>query len=129
MAANLSLGGFNISYTTGPIFDQLQSSRVLKGLNAFPQHKINPMVNLTVLPDSTLRLNFIQGNDTATLLALPLVASLLHPNASRVLVDCVYPLSGQYDTLPRVLFYLSLFLGFVFRHRNWVRRDSVLSIT
>jgi hypothetical protein len=122
--ASLSLaGGLNISYATGSLFAQIQSSRALNGTNAFPLHTSDSLVNLTVLSDSTLQLNFLQGKDGATLLALPLIASLLNPNASRVLIECVYPLSGQYDTLPRVLFYLSRRFGFIFRHRNWVCND------
>lgn len=120
MATLFLAGGLNISYTTGPLFTQIQASPALHGTNAFPLHANDSMVNLTVLPDSTLQLNFLRGQNDTNLLALPLIASILNPNASRVLVECVYPLSGQYDTLPRVLFYLSLLFGFIFRHRNWV---------
>jgi hypothetical protein len=119
--ANLVLADMTVSYGNGSLFSQIWSSPVLNATNANPLHYIDPLVNLTVYPNSTLQLNFLEAQDSATLLALPLIASLLSPNASRVIIECVYPLSGQYDTLPRVLFYLSLLFGFLFRHRNWVR--------
>jgi len=126
--ASLSLSsGLNLNYTTGSLFSQIHESPDLNWTNANPLHNLNPGVNLTVYSNSTLQLNFLEGSDGATLLALPLIATLLNPNASRVLVECVYPLSGQYDTLPRVLFYLSLLFGFLFRHRNWVRHSSYQS--
>lgn len=121
MASLQLVGGLNIIYTIGSLSSQIQASRALNGINAFPLHNNDLMVNLTILSDATLQLNFLQGQDNSNLLALPLIASLLNPKASRVLVECVYPLSGQYDTLPRIFFCLSLLFGFVFRHRNWVR--------
>lgn len=119
--ANLQLvNGLHINYNNGFFSSQIQLSRALNETNAFPLHNNVLMVNLTIFSDATLQLNVLQGQNNSNLLALPLIANLLNPEASRVLVECVCPLNGQHNTLPRISFYLSLLLGFVSRHRNWV---------
>src|ERR1700712_2905937 len=58
-------------------------------------------------------------------MAMPVITQLLSPNVTRGLVACTYPLSGQYDHLPRVLFYVAAIFAVMGRHRTWVAEAAL----
>src|ERR1700760_1871582 len=68
----------------------------------FPNSGFDTGANITLLDNGTLLLNFFDPGANFPLL-LPMLSQLLIQNASRGLVLCSYPLSGQYDHLPRIL--------------------------
>ena len=51
---------------------------------------------------------------------LPLFAEILGTNGAAVETSCTYPLSGQYDHLPSILFYVLLVAAILFRRNSWV---------
>jgi hypothetical protein len=53
-------------------------------------------------------------------LVLPLFAEILGTNGTIVETSCAYPLSGQYDHLPRILFYVLLVMAVLLRRNSWV---------
>lgn len=49
-----------------------------------------------------------------------LTETLFDPNAARRPVTCIYPISGQYDTLSRALFYVLMVFSLLFRRHIWI---------
>lgn len=114
------------SYTNGSLYSQIWNNEYLNGSNAYPSHDTDPSVNLTILPSNVLELSFAVGNGNVSL-AMPVLLMLLNPNATRVDVECSYPLSGQYDRLQRFLFYGTLVAALLFR-RNGVIAIAAISV-
>ncbi|KAF2673745.1 hypothetical protein BT63DRAFT_421870 [Microthyrium microscopicum] len=104
---------FNL--TAGNLFPQLSGSKIWSTL---PDNTTNPNIS-TIINKNDIQLTYQIGNGNSSL-ALPLVAMLLQPNATVVPVRCTYPLSGQYDVLPRFLFYLTLTVAILFRRFKWL---------
>jgi hypothetical protein len=100
----------------GSLFPYLATNGVW---NTLPNNATDPLVSLYQYPGGRGELSFEVGNGNYSL-ALPIVAMLLQPNATIVPVWCVYALSGQYDHLPRALFYLTLIVAVLFRRSKWV---------
>lgn len=71
-------------------------------------------VNLSILPDNLASLTF-NSTDPYLGFALPLTSLILNENAFRIGILCIYPLSGSYDTLSRVLFYVLMAFSLVFQ--------------
>jgi hypothetical protein len=53
-------------------------------------------------------------------LPLELAAVMLDSDRFLVSIRCISPLSGQYDTLSRALFYTLLVISLVFRRHAWI---------
>jgi hypothetical protein len=53
---------------------------------------------------------------------------LLNPKGSVLSIQCVYPLSGQYDHLARWLFYAALVVAILFRHRTVIASAALASV-
>ena len=103
------------NWNNGSLFDQTQNftDTAYLGLD----HRSN--VNLTVFPNDVAGVTFpVLGNDITW--TLTLAESIFDPSNYRVGVYCIYPLSGQYDVLPRGLFYLLLIFSLFFRRHNWL---------
>lgn len=66
-------------------------------------------------------------NDTGKnlALALPIITQLLAKRQNIVAIECMYPLSGQYDFLPRILFYLCVVFAILLRHRTWIAKVAL----
>jgi hypothetical protein len=114
-------------YTNGSLFQQLSANDILNYSNPYPLHTQDPGVNLTILNDGSLQLNF-KANDNSFIFATPLLLMLLNPNATIVSIPCSYPLSGQYDHLVRILFYVALVVSVVFRHHNIIASTALGSV-
>lgn len=108
---NLTLDFFG--FGNGSLPAQLSAS-VLNNYNPYPLHDEDSQVWLSMYPDSSASLAFWTGDGNFAL-TLPVLSMLLNSNASRALVVCSYPLSGQYNHLPRILFYVALVVAIIFR--------------
>jgi hypothetical protein len=105
---------FDFVVVNGSLYPQIQNISLLNWTNAYPLHTQNSGVNISIFSDDHAQLNFHPGNGNFAL-SLPVLSMLLNPNAIRNTIDCTYPLSGQYDHLPRILFYVSLVVSVLFR--------------
>ncbi|CZR58194.1 uncharacterized protein PAC_08085 [Phialocephala subalpina] len=113
----------------GSLFSQIQYN--LSSIAAvYPGNTADQGLNLTVLANNVASIAFNVGgfmvpSDSGYLpdsLAgtFALAETLFDPNLSRVAVTCVYPISGQYDTLSRALFYVLMIFSLVFRRHIWI---------
>jgi hypothetical protein len=76
-------------------------------------------INLTVYANNIAGITFpVEGLDITW--TFTLAQSIFDPSNYRIGVYCIYPLSGQYDILPRGLFYLLLIFSVLFRRHNWL---------
>ena len=75
-------------------------------------------VKLTVFPNNVTGLTF--NTNDATTLPLFLAQVILDTDNYSIGVWCINPLSGQYDVLPRALFYLLIVFSLLFRRHNWL---------
>ena len=105
---------YSSGFRNGSLFGQIQLYITRIRDYGYDRH-----VNLTVLPNNFASITF-NSSDGKSALAFPLLEALLDYNATRVIVPCVYPLSGQYDTLSRALFYVLLVFALVFRRHIWI---------
>ncbi len=87
--------------------------------SVYPGNFLEANINLTLFSDNIAAITF-PVNDTSIQWAFPLAQSVFQPSNFRVGVWCSYPLSGQYDVLPRGLFYLLLIFSLLFRRHNWL---------
>lgn len=77
-------------------------------------YNVSSNVNLSILPDDLASLTF-NASDPWLLVALELSTLILHEDAVRMPIYCIYPLSGSYDTLSRILFYVLMVFSLVFQ--------------
>jgi hypothetical protein len=103
-----------LGFSNGTLFNQLNQS-----FESYLTNDNGNSINLTVLPDDLASLTFYAA-DNGTQWALSLSEAIFDPIASRVPVPCIYPLSGQYDTLSRALFYVLLVFSLVLRRHVWI---------
>ena len=82
------------------------------------QNATESNVNVTVFANNVTGLTF-RTND-ATTLPLYLAQIILDTDNYSIGVWCINPLSGQYDVLPRALFYLLIIFSLLFRRHNWL---------
>jgi hypothetical protein len=75
-------------------------------------------VNLTIFPNDIASLTFSVNENSS--LPLELAAVMLDSDRFLVSIRCISPLSGQYDTLSRALFYTLLVISLVFRRHAWI---------
>jgi hypothetical protein len=93
-------------------------------LTIFPNSGFDTGANITVLEDNVIQLNFTDPGANFPLV-LPIISQLIVPNAWRGVVVCTYPLSGQYDHLPRVLFYIACVVALLGRKLTWVAEAAL----
>jgi hypothetical protein len=81
-------------------------------------------VNLTILSDQNAALQFLAedrgAQDENYGAKLALVRTIFSTDYNSGEVHCVYPISGAYDLLPRILFYLLLLFALLYRRHTWV---------
>ncbi|KAF8849396.1 hypothetical protein BDZ45DRAFT_732259 [Acephala macrosclerotiorum] len=113
----------------GSLFSQIQNN-LSSNAAVYSGNTADQGLSLTILANNVASIvfnasGFMVPNDTGydvdTLAGtFALAETLFDPNASRVPVTCVYPISGQYDTLSRVLFYVLIIFSLVFRRHIWI---------
>ena len=113
--ANRTILGLSNSWYNGSLFSQTQSNTDTGYLGL--DHQSN--VNLTIYPNNIAGISFpVEGLDITW--TFPLAQSIFDSSNYRVGIYCQYPLSGQYDVLPRGLFYLLVIFSMLFRRHNWL---------
>lgn len=90
----------------------------------YPRGATSPGADITVFPNHTTVLTF-NSTEVKLSLALPIVSQLLDADRELWPVSCIYPLSGQYDHLPRVLFYILIVFAILFRHRTAIAKAAL----
>jgi hypothetical protein len=120
-AANnsLALAGWG----NGSISTQIPESR-----RVYAESNHSNLLYLTMYPNNWASLTYwtnatysVDHNGlTAKSLSFPLVTTLFDSDRTQLSVNCMYPLSGQYATLPRALFYTLIVFSLVFRRHAWI---------
>lgn len=69
---------------------------------------------------------------TSCLLILAFIQSAsaiqaLNTTAKSDIVVCTYPISGQYGTFPRILYYVSIIFAIIARHNEWLVAGALIS--
>jgi hypothetical protein len=81
-------------------------------------------VNLTILADGIAAIQFLVQDQGASYenfdAKFALVRTILSANYYSGSVSCVFPISGSYDLLPRILFYTLLLFALLYRRHTWV---------
>ncbi|KAK2803546.1 hypothetical protein FQN50_006981 [Emmonsiellopsis sp. PD_5] len=90
----------------------------------YPGNELDQNITLNLLDNNLASLIFKPSlsdrmEDTISL-TLPLADNLLGGSSFRIPVNCIYPLSGQYGYLPRLLYYLLLVFSLLFRRHTWL---------
>jgi hypothetical protein len=105
----------SLNWQNGSLFPQTQDQLDTAYLGLDSQSN----VNLTIYPNNIAGITFpVEGLDITW--TFTLAQSIFDPSNYRIGVYCMYPLSGQYDMLPRGLFYLLLIFSLIFRRHNWL---------
>jgi hypothetical protein len=109
------LGLSSDNWQNGSLFPQTQDRLDTAYLGLDSQSN----VNLTIYPNNIAGITFpVEGLDIVW--TFTLAQSIFDPSNYHIGVYCMYPLSGQYDMLPRGLFYLLLIFSLIFRRHNWL---------
>jgi hypothetical protein len=110
-------GALNDTGYSGPLWEIFNDT-------IFPIAASDPGISVNLSPNNTVNLSFVDyGQNIWTV--MPFITQLLAPNVTRGLVACTYPLSGQYDHLPRILFYVAAVFAVLGRHRTWVAEAAL----
>ncbi|KAE8443917.1 hypothetical protein EG329_001227 [Mollisiaceae sp. DMI_Dod_QoI] len=117
------------NWKNGSLFPQIQNNFSYTAV--YPNNTQDQGLSLAILANNIGLLTFnASGFNTSTSFILydnaslastfALAERLFDPNASRFPLTCVYPMSGQYDTLSRALFYVLMIFSLVFRRHIWI---------
>jgi hypothetical protein len=114
----------NLGWKNGSL-DQQNASGTLPWNEWSPAHNATQPVNLTILANNIAAIQFLVTDpnrfDVQNFPAkFALARTLLSDNYYSQAVTCVYPISGTYDFLTRILFYLLLFFALLYRRHTWV---------
>ncbi|KAK2780877.1 hypothetical protein FQN52_002028 [Onygenales sp. PD_12] len=89
----------------------------------YPGNELDQNITLNLLDNNLASLIFKPSpsdmNGTISF-TLALADSVLGGSSFRIPVNCTYPLSGQYQYLPRLLYYLLLVFSLLFRRHTWL---------
>ncbi|EMR65272.1 hypothetical protein UCREL1_7746 [Eutypa lata UCREL1] len=105
--------------TNGSLFNTVHN-----GYPLYPQGAGSPGAELTIFPNDTTVLSF-NSSGLVLDLALPIFTQILDADRELFPISCTYALSGQYDHLPRVLFYVLIVFAFLFRHRTTIAKAAL----
>ena len=110
----------------GPPLAAFQNGSLFPAINLtfgglYPRNEFEQNVDLTIEANNITSITFL-AQDPWISSTFPLAAALFDSSLVRFPVRCIYPVSGQYDTLGRYFFYSALIFSFV------VRRHSGLAI-
>jgi hypothetical protein len=114
----------NLGWKNGSL-DQQNASGTLPWNEWSPAHNATQPVNLTILANNIAAIQFrVTDPSRFDVQNFPakfaLARTLLSDNYYSQAVTCVYPISGTYDFLTRILFYLLLFFALLYRRHTWV---------
>jgi hypothetical protein len=114
----------NIGWRNGSL-DHQNASGNLPWNEWTPAGNSTQSVNLTIFPDNIAAIQFLVENsqrvDVPNFGAkFALARTLLSDSYNSQSITCVYPISGSYDFLTRILFYLLLFFALLYRRHTWV---------
>ncbi|KAK7754804.1 hypothetical protein SLS62_003118 [Diatrype stigma] len=112
-------GSFWKPVGNGSLFETVGASYPL-----YPRGVSSPGADITIFPNDTTVLTF-DSTGIKLSLALPIISLLLDADRNIWPVSCTYPLSGQYDHLPRVLFYILIVFAILFRHRTRIAEAAL----
>ncbi|KFZ23728.1 hypothetical protein V502_01793 [Pseudogymnoascus sp. VKM F-4520 (FW-2644)] len=99
----------------GPLYPQLNEN-----FTAYPGNLYYDQgVRLDLYDDNYAGLSF-QVFSPITNSAFGLTETIFDPYRIQMNINCVYPISGQYNTLSRALFYVLIVFSLVFRRHVWI---------
>ncbi len=107
-------------YSNGSLWDNIKNGYV------YPMATKDPGSIITLFPDRGTELSFNSTNMDLSLV-FPIFTQLLDADRELFVVPCVYPLSGQYNHLPRILFYIMIIFAILLRHRTTIA-EAALSV-
>jgi hypothetical protein len=110
-------GALNSTSYSGSLWDVFNGT-------VFPVATADSGINLNLSPNNSVELSFVDYGQNVWL-AMPIITQLLASNITRGVVTCTYPLSGQYDHLPRFLFYVAAVFAVLGRHLSWVAEAAL----
>lgn len=84
----------------------------------------NTFINLTVLPNNLASITF-NASDPFIDRTFALSAMLFDSNVFRLPITCIYPISGSYDLLSRVLFYILMVFSLALRRHEWISMTAL----
>ncbi|KFX92083.1 hypothetical protein O988_07435 [Pseudogymnoascus sp. VKM F-3808] len=99
----------------GNLFDQMNREYYA----AYPGNGYDQGLYLNVYDDNFAAITFKVGSSIMNS-AFELSESIFDPNRTQMHITCVYPVSGQYNTLSRALFYVLIVFSLVFRRHVWI---------
>jgi len=100
---------FQHNYTNGSLYGQIDHGMVYAS-----NHNNDSHLNLTILANNLASLTFVSRHPSPSL-TFPLAQALYDPDNILLRVSCTWPISGQYDLLSRVLFYILMIFSLLFR--------------
>lgn len=107
-------------FTDGSLFKYVKDL----GWYLYPNGTRDPGTELTFFPNDTTALRF-NSKDVQMELALTVFTHILDADRELFHVRCIYPLSGQYSHLPRMLFYFLIVFAVMFRHRTTLAQAAL----
>lgn len=106
---------FTYGWRNGPLFGQVDQD-----FAAYPGNDYDQGVSLFLYEDNEAAITFHAAADPILDSAFALTESILDPSRAHMFVNCVYPISGQYNTLSRTLFYVLIVFSLIFRRHVWL---------
>ncbi|KFY14814.1 hypothetical protein V492_02399 [Pseudogymnoascus sp. VKM F-4246] len=101
----------------GPLYDMVDSDYAVYPGNS-PDN--DQGLRLDLYDDNYASLTFLANSDPDYTSAFALTESIYDPTRVHMFVYCVYPISGQYNTLSRALFYVLIVFSLIFRRHVWL---------
>ncbi|KAI1074564.1 hypothetical protein F5B20DRAFT_563200 [Whalleya microplaca] len=105
-------------------FSMVRNGSLWDNSHLYPKASGDPGDNITFFPNHTVNLNFEDAGQSL-FLRFSALTHVIDPNTKLLWVNCGYPLSGQYDHLPRVLFYCLVIFAILFRHRTKIAEAAL----
>ncbi|KFY19875.1 hypothetical protein V491_04150 [Pseudogymnoascus sp. VKM F-3775] len=106
---------YQYGWRTGPL-----SSQVDWDFTAYPGNEYDQGLSLTLYENNNAAITFHAAIDPVLDSAFALTESIFDPGRAQMFVNCVYPISGQYNTLSRALFYVLIVFSLIFRRHVWI---------
>ncbi|KFY32624.1 hypothetical protein V493_00022 [Pseudogymnoascus sp. VKM F-4281 (FW-2241)] len=105
---------YQYDWRTGNLFDMVDEDYA-----AYPGNEYDQGVGLVLYEDNYAALTF-QVTSPIMNSAFALSESIFDPGRVQMHISCVYPISGQYNTLSRSLFYVLIVFSLIFRRHVWL---------
>ncbi|KFY79006.1 hypothetical protein V499_01956 [Pseudogymnoascus sp. VKM F-103] len=105
---------YALGWRNGLLFPQMNGN-----FTPYPGNKYDQGVSLRLYDDYYAGLTF-QVFSPIMNSAFALTESIFDTSRIQINISCVYPISGQYNTLSRALFYVLIVFSLVFRRHVWI---------